>query len=158
MGSSSRASRAILAAGLTCFVLDGCSALVQSWYLINKGISAVRPERVFQGVAYGILGPDTYKQGASSALLGVGIHLMVALTAAAVFYALSRAIPFLLKQALLSGVLYGIAVHLFMQFVVIPLSVIGRRPINMRSFVSGLVIHMIVVGPSIALTIRKYSR
>jgi hypothetical protein len=153
-----KAIRATLAAGLTCFVLDGCSALVQSWYLSGKPISAVRPERVFQGVAYGILGPDTYKQGASSALLGVGIHLLVALGAAAVFYALSRAIPFLIKRALLAGVLYGVAVHLVMQFVVIPLSVIGRRPINMRSFVSGLIIHMIVVGPSIALTVRRFSR
>lgn len=144
----------ILAAGLTCFTLDGCSALVQSWYLSGK---TPNPMRVFQGVAYGILGPDTYKDGVSSFLLGLAVHLCVAMVAAAVFYGLSRTIPFLIKRALISGVLYGVAVHLFMQYVVIPMSVIGKRPFNARVFFSGLIIHMIVVGPSIALMTKKYS-
>lgn len=147
--------KAILAAGLTCFTLDGLSALIQSWYLTGK---TPNPMRVFQGVAYGILGPDTYKHGVSSFLLGLAVHLSVAMVAAAVFYALSRMIPFLIDQALISGVLFGVAVHLFMQWVVVPMSVIGKRPFNARSFYSGLIVHMIVVGPSIALTIKKYSK
>jgi hypothetical protein len=156
--SSSSAFTTILAAWLTCGVLDGCSALVQSWYLSNKPLTALRPGRVFQGVAYGILGPDTYNRGASSIAMGIAIHFLVALVAAIVFYALSRYIPFMIEQALLSGVLYGIGVHLFMQYVVIPMSVIGKRPFNGRVFFSGLIIHMIVVGPSISLMTRKYSR
>jgi len=143
------APKAILAAGLTCFVLDGCSALIQSWYLSGK---TPNPMRVFQGVAYGILGPDTYKQGVTSFLLGLSVHLLVALTAAAVLYLLSRFVPALLDQALIVGPLYGAAVHLFMQYAVIPMSKIGSRPFNARVFYSGLIIHVLVVGPSIALT------
>ena len=138
----------ILAAGLTCFVLDGCSALIQSWYLSGK---TPNPERVFQSVAFGLLGPDTYKMGVSSFLLGLLVHLIVAMGAATVFYALSRFVPFLIDQALIAGVLYGAAVHFFMQYATIPLSKIGPRPFNARSFYSGLIIHVIVVGPSIAL-------
>jgi hypothetical protein len=139
----------ILAAAFTCFALDGLSALVQSWILSGK---TPNPERVFQSVAFGILGPDTFKLGTRSFLLGLLVHFTVALGASIVFYTMSRALPFLIEQALVSGVLFGIGVHLIMQFIVIPMSLIGRRPFNTKAFVTGLIIHMIVVGPSIALT------
>jgi hypothetical protein len=64
----------------------------------------------------------------------------------------------MIEQAVLCGVLFGVLVHVFMNFVVIPLSAIGRRPFNTRSFVVQLLVHVIVVGPSIALTVRYYSR
>jgi hypothetical protein len=54
--------------------------------------------------------------------------------------------------------LYGVAVHLFMQFVVIPLSAIGPRPLVARNFLAVLAAHVVVVGPSIAFTVRHYSR
>jgi len=49
-------------------------------------------------------------------------------------------------------------VHLFMTFVVIPLSAIGTRPFVPRSFVAYLIVSMLVVGPSISLTVRRFSR
>ncbi len=45
-----------------------------------------------------------------------------------------------------------------MNFVVIPLSALQKRPFNARGFMMQLLIHMIVVGPSIAFTVRYYSR
>jgi hypothetical protein len=148
----SKAAQAILAAGLICGVLDGLSAIAITRLLGGKVI------RMFQGIAGGILGPDTFQWGVPTALLGVGLHFMVAFGAAAVYYFASCYIPFLIDSALLAGVIYGIAVHLCMQFVVIPLSAIGRRPLVIRNFVAQLIVHMGVVGPSIALTLRRYSR
>ena len=83
------------------------------------------------------------------------MHFSVALGAAAVYYSASRAIPFMIDHAIPSGILFGILVHVFMNFVVIPLSAIGRRPFNPRGFVMQLIVHMIVVGPTIALTVRR---
>ncbi len=91
-------------------------------------------------------------------MLGVALHFAIAFGAAAAYYFASRYIPFLIDRALAAGVLYGIAVHLFMQFVVIPLSAIGPTPLVMRNFVAVLVAHIVVVGPSIALTVQRYSR
>jgi hypothetical protein len=147
----SKAAQAILAAGLICGVLDGLSAIAITLLLGGKVI------RMFQGIAGGILGPATFQKGVRTALLGVGLHFTIAFGAAAVYYVASRDIPFLIDRALLAGVIYGIAVYLFMQFVVIPLSAIGHRPLVTRNFVAQLIVHMVVVGPSIALMVRRYS-
>jgi hypothetical protein len=147
----SKAAQAILAAGLICGVLDGLSAIAITLLFGGKVI------RMFQSIAGGVLGPATFQKGIRTALLGVGLHFMVAFGAAAVYYFASRYVPFLIDRALLAGVIYGIAVHLFMQFVVIPLSAIGPRPLVVRNFVAVLMAHVVVVGPSIALTVRRYA-
>lgn len=151
--TNSHAAQAILAAGLLCGVLDGISAILIS---LPYGISAAR---LFRGIAAGVLGPAEAARGGSvTALLGVALHFVVALGASAVFYAGSRALPVLLDRALPAGVLYGTAVHLFMQFVVLPLSAIGRRPFAASRFLLVLIVHMVVVGPTIALTVRRFAR
>jgi hypothetical protein len=139
------ALRTILTAGLICGVLDGLSALA---------LSAGRWMRLFQFIASGLLGPSAFNGGVRTALLGIAMHFSVALGAAAVYYTASRALPMLNDRAIPSGILFGILVHVFMNYVVIPLSAIGRRPFNTQSFAAQLAVHMIVVGPTIALTIR----
>jgi len=143
------ALRTILVAGLICGTLDGLCAL---------GLSAGRFVRLFRFLASGLLGPKAFEGGMATVALGIAVHFSVALGAAAVFFWASRALPFMIEQAVLCGVLFGVLVHVFMNFVVIPLSAIGRRPFNARAFVMQLLVHMIVVGPSIALTVRYYSR
>jgi hypothetical protein len=147
----SRAAKTILLAGFVCGVLDGISAIVLTKAL---GGSTVR---MFQGIARGVQGAAAFQQGANSVLLGVALHFAIAFGVAVVYYLASRVLPVLLRRALLCGVLYGVAVHLFMSFVVIPLSAIGPRPFAPRTFYIILAIHMVVVGPSIALVVRRYS-
>jgi uncharacterized membrane protein YagU involved in acid resistance len=142
----------ILWAGSICGVLDGLSAVAIT-LLFGGNIV-----RTFQGIAGGVLGAKTFQSGSRSAMLGVALHFLIAYGAAAVYYLASRYMPLLIERALAAGILYGIAVHLFMQFVVIPLSAIGPRPLVMRNFVAVLIAHIVVVGPSIALTVRRYSR
>jgi hypothetical protein len=143
------ALQVILIAGLTCGVLDGLSAVA---------LTSGRWMRVFQFVASSILGPDSFQGGVATALVGIAIHFLVALSATAIYYSVSRRIPILMDRALLFGVLYGVSIHLFMTFVAIPMSRIGPRPLVLRSFLLQLAVHMIVVGPTIALMIRRYSR
>jgi hypothetical protein len=90
--------------------------------------------------------------------LGTGLHFVIAFGAAAVYYLASRFLPVMIDRALICGVFYGVMVHLIMNFVVIPLSAIGSRPFVPRVFYAVLAIHMVVVGPSISLTVRRYSR
>jgi hypothetical protein len=144
--------QAILAAGLVCGVLDGISAILLTLAFGGK------PARMFQGIAAGLLGPSAFQGGRATVAMGVALHFVVALGASAVYFAASRAFAVLIDQAILSGMLYGVAVHLFMNFVVIPLSAAGRRPFVLRAFVAVLVVHIVVVGPSIAFTIRYYVR
>jgi hypothetical protein len=143
---------AIFWAGLTCGVLDGISATVVSWLFGGT------PIRLFQGIASGLLGRSAFQAGLPSALLGVALHFLVALGAATVYYTASRSLPVLIDHALLCGIAYGAAVHLFMTFIVIPLSAIGSRPFVLKSFAAFLLVSMVVVGPSISLTVRRFSR
>jgi hypothetical protein len=145
----SNALRAILTAGLVCGVLDGVAAVVVS------AAFGTKPIRMFQFIASGLLGPAAFRGGAGTGALGIAMHFVVALGAACAYYVASRRFRSLIDQAVLVGPLFGIAVHLFMTFVVIPLSAIGSRPINIKSFVAILMVHVTVVGPSIALTIRN---
>jgi hypothetical protein len=147
------ALRTILTAGIICGVLDALSAIAVSAYF------GAAPLRVFQGIAVGLLGRTAALQGgASTALLGLFLHFIVATGASAVYYFASRSLPVMIDRALLCGVVFGVFVHLFMTFVVIPMSAIGRRPFVLPSFAAFLAVSMIVIGPSIALTVRHFSR
>jgi hypothetical protein len=147
-----KALQPIVWAGIICGALDGLSAVGLN------ALSGSTPTRLFQYIASGLLGPSAFSRGLSSAALGVLLHLSVALGAAAVYYAASRYAPFLNDHAILAGALFGVAVHLFMTFAVVPLSAIGARRFVWSGFLSLLVIHVIVVGPSIALTVRHFAR
>jgi hypothetical protein len=146
------AYRIILTAGLICGLLDAISAIVAARFF--GGV----PLRVFQGIASGLIGRTAFQGGISSALLGLGLHFVIATGAATVYYFASRSLPILLDEALVCGGIYGVLVHLFMTFVVIPLSAIGRRPFVPRTFMVYMAVAMIVIGPSISLTVRHFSR
>jgi uncharacterized membrane protein YagU involved in acid resistance len=145
-------SKAIASAGAICGIMDITAALVV------YGTMGAKPLRLLQGIAGGVLGPDTYKGGLATALLGLALHFVIAFGAATVFYIASRRIRFLLDQAALSGVLYGIAVYFFMQRIVIPLSRARRNPFSLKFMIVGIIIHIFCVGLPIAFSIRKHAR
>jgi uncharacterized membrane protein YagU involved in acid resistance len=149
----SRAYRAILWGGLIAGTLDLTAAFV------TNGWRGLGPLRILQSIASGLLGADAFKGGFAIALLGVLLHFLIAFIAAAVYYVLSRKFKFLVQQAALSGLLYGIAVYWFMNLVVLPLSFvpfkISQRP---ALLITGLIVHMLCVGLPIALTVRRYSK
>lgn len=145
-------TKAIVSAGTICGVMDITAALVV------YGAMGAKPLRLLQGIAGGLLGPSTYKGGIPTALLGLALHFVIAFGAAAVFYLGSRGLRFLVDQAVVSGVLYGVAVYFFMQRVVVPLSRANRNPFSLKFMIIGVIIHICCVGLPIALTVRKYSR
>src|SRR5882762_10028184 len=142
---------AILWGGLLCGVLDITAALVV------YGTMGAKPLRLLQGIASGLLGPRTYSGGTATALLGLLCHFVIAFSAAAVFATASRLTPFLVRHAVLSGVLYGIAVYFFMSRVVVPLSATAKFPFSLKMMVVGIVIHIFCVGLPIALAARRFA-
>ncbi len=141
-----------IVAGLICGVLDGLAAILIA---LARGGSVVR---TFQGIAFAVLGRGAYQGGTKTVLLGIALHFLIAFGAAFVYFIASRFLPILLEHAIVMGLLYGVIVHLVMQYIVIPMSKIGPRPFNGKSFFAVLAAHVIVVGPSIALTIRAFSK
>jgi len=152
---NSRPAAAILTGGLVAGILDITAACV-TW-----GIRAnVKPIRIFQSVASGWQGAAAFEGGWRSAALGLAFHFLIAITAAAIFYILSRKLTFLVKQAMLGGFIYGIAVYFFMAYIVVPRSNVTRKggPFNLTNFIIAILTHMFCVGLPIALATKRYSR
>lgn len=149
--SKPSAALAIFWGGLIVAVFDIAYAF--AFY----GARGVGPTRLLQGIASGALGPSAFTGGLATAALGLFFHFLISYGAATVYYVASRKLAFMVRQTILSGLLYGVAVYLFMNFVVIPLSQIKPRPINPTLFVINMIEHMIVVGLPIALAVRKFS-
>ncbi len=145
-------AKAISIAGLTCGAMDISAALVV------YGLMGSKPLRLLQGIAGGILGPRTYSGGTSTALLGLALHFVIAFGAATVFFLASRVVPLLLNHAVVSGVLYGIAVYFFMNRVVVQVSAATKFPFSIKMMLIGVIIHIFCVGIPISLSIRCYAR
>ena len=152
MEKNPNAVLAVLSAGLTCGVLDITAALVVYGYL------GAKPVRLLQGIASGLLGPKAFDGGLATALLGLLCHFVIAFGAASVFFVASRTIPVLLKHAVASGALYGVAVYFFMNRIVVPLSAVAKRPFSMKMMIIGVAIHIFCVGLPISLSVRRFSR
>jgi len=141
---------AIAAGGLIAGALDLTYAIVV--------YSPRRPILIPQHIASGLLGMKSFSGGAATAALGVVLHFVIALGAAAVFYLASRRIPFMVNRAVLAGVIFGALVYLFMHAVVLPLSAVrpSQAPLVYRA--AEFVWHWIGVGQPIALSVRHFSR
>jgi uncharacterized membrane protein YagU involved in acid resistance len=119
-------------------------------------IRGITPDRLLQTIASAMIGPKAFCTKRSVAL-GLGLHFLIAFTVAATYVVASRYLTVLTAHSLLSGLLYGAAVHLFMTFIVLPLSSI-KRPFSMSLFLGQLVIHMLCVGLPISLVVKHFSQ
>jgi uncharacterized membrane protein YagU involved in acid resistance len=148
---SARGFQAILWGGLIAGVLDLTSAFV-IW-----GLRGIAPIRVMQGIASGLLGAASFQGGLPTAALGAACHFLIAFGAACVYYAASTKLALLKERAIASGLLYGVAVYLFMNLIVIPLSATRAR-YTLSSVVVGLIVHMLFVGLPISLAVWRFSK
>ncbi len=146
------ALESILLGGLAVGVLDILDAITFS--AIRSG---TRPVTVLQSVAAGLLGrAAAFNGGAKTAALGLALHFLNATLFATAFYLLSRFLPTLTRHAVIAGLLYGVAAHLVMQYIVLPNSALGprTRPAPFIVHLNGYVGHALLVGLSIALIAR----
>jgi hypothetical protein len=143
---------AILWGGFICGVLDITAALVV------YGHFGLKPIPLLQGIAAGLLGAKAREGGLATASLGLLLHFFIAFSAATVYVAVSRWVGFLVRQAVLFGVLYAVAVYFFMNNIVKPLSAARTYPFSFKMMVIGIVIHIFCVGLPIALMTRRYLR
>ncbi len=147
--SQPRAGAAILWGGLWAGVLDITTAFIR-WR---------KPFRILQGISSGILGQQAFHGGWATATLGMALHFTIAFTAAAVYYAASRKLVFLRRRAVVWGLFYGIAIYMFMTWVVVPLSAFpkNKTPFSATGLAISLLTHMFCVGLPIALAVRRYA-
>jgi hypothetical protein len=148
---STKSMSTIFAAGLLCGVLDITAAFI-TW--VPQGVPA---RVILQGIASGLLGMPAFRGGFATAALGLGLHFFIAITAAAVFYAVSRKLPWLVRHPYMAGVLYGVAVYIVMYWIVLPLSRFHRALFSLAHTIVAVLTHIVCVGLPIALVVHYRS-
>ena len=134
------AARAILYGTLTVAFLDGLYAVI---VFRMRGVGA---DRVFQGVAAGLLGRDAFRGGLATAGLGLALHIFIALVVVVVYYTASARIGVLRSRPLVCGPVYGVLVYAVMNLIVIPLSAAGGGKFSLALVLGGLMVHVLGVG------------
>ena len=153
--SAARAIRCIAVAGLVAGVLDILYVIVY-FAITVKGVGSTQ---IFHGIAAGLLGSKAAREGgATTAALGLGLLFVIALGAAAVFYAASRRWKFLLERPWVTGPFYGVLVWLVMNLVVLPLSANPPKAFPSPNWMPVLIAHLTCVGLPIAVLVRRCSR
>jgi uncharacterized membrane protein YagU involved in acid resistance len=119
----------------------------------------VKPIRILQSVATGLLGRDAFKGGIPTAILGLALHFFIAFVVVTVYYLASRRLEVLRRHPAIAGAIYGLLVYAFMNFAVLPLSAAG--PPNFSSWpavANGLFAHVFCVGiPAAVMTTQLSS-
>jgi uncharacterized membrane protein YagU involved in acid resistance len=122
-------------------------------------LRGITPKMVFQYIASGLIGMQAFRGGLLSTALGVAIHYTIALIWTGVFYGASRKLAILSRRPVLSGLVYGGAIYLFMNFIVLPLSRVPhpRSAITIASRVNAVLALLLFIGLPISLLVRRYS-
>lgn len=147
----------VLRAAAAVFVLDGLYVVVVFVLILRR----TTVERVFQGIAYAVLGPAAFTGGWGTAALGLMLHFSVALGWSAVWMVAYERSDLLVRatitlpRAIIVGAAYGMFVWLAMHFIVLPMTYAKPGPLlNFGSILVG-VAHLLVVGPPIVLLTRR---
>jgi hypothetical protein len=112
-----------------------------------------------RAVAGGLLGPQAIQGGAGIWVLGVLLHYSIAFGAAAIYCLSSWNLDFLREHFVVCGLFYGLAVHLVMNLVVLPLSAYhSMGPYQYAQLMQGLLVHMVLIGLPIATSLRVFCK
>lgn len=148
--TAGRITAAILLGGVVAGTLDiFVAALING---LSVGV-------ILQAIASGLLGRASFFDGERSIVIGFVAQELMSVTIAAIFVLASLRLPVLRRRTLALGTLYGVAIFLVMNLVVVPLSAAfpKHRPINPEGFALNLAA-MILFGLVVAYSARAVLR
>jgi uncharacterized membrane protein YagU involved in acid resistance len=136
---------AILLGGLIAGTLDiGAAAL----------INGRNPLVILLVIASGLLGKASFQGGLPAVLLGLVLQWLMSLVISAIFVLLSNRVPELKQHWSAAGLAYGVGIFVVMNYLVVPLSEIGRLPQFTVWTFSGNLLAMLGFGLLIAFFAR----
>jgi len=144
-----RPSSYVLLGGLVAGAFDITYACT-FWYL-KRGVA---PRRVFQSVASGLLGDASFTGGWPTALLGLGLHFLIATSMAVTYYLFARRWSELAQRPWTFGPLYGVLLYFIMNYIVVPLSAANPGSRNLTWVLLSIAVHAFLIGTPCALFAR----
>ena len=133
--------------------LDGMAASLHTYLKTGRS-----PEIVFRYVASGVFGAEAFTGGAGMIALGLLFHYLIATGWSVLYVFIHPYFKITGNRPWINGPLYGLYIWLMMQFLILPMS--NVRPISptVEGVVIGILIHMIVIGLTLALVTHQYEK
>ena len=141
--------RNVLLGGFLAGLVDFIYPSVKS---VMAGNSWMGP---WKGVASGLLGQRARDGGLEMVVLGAALHWFICLSAAAILYLVVSRVKFLPRQWILLAIIHGIAVLLAMNYVILPLSAIGRGIYPLAQLHIHAFWHIVLVGLPTAFFVSR---
>ncbi len=141
--------RGILLGGFFAGLADWIYPTVRT---VMAGGSWTQP---WKGVAGGLLGPAAREGGLAMVVLGSLLHFFICIGAAAILYFVASRLKFLPRQWIVLGVIHGVAVLLTMNYVILPLSAIGRSIYPLDQLHVHAFWHIVLVGLPTAFFVSR---
>ncbi len=146
---SSPALRGILFGGFFAGLADFIYPTVKT---VMAGKSWMSP---WKGVASGLLGQRARDGGLEMVVLGAALHWFICISAAAILYLVVSRVRWLPRQWIALGCIHGIAVLLTMNYVILPLSAIGRGIYPLEQLHIHAFWHIVLVGLPTAFFVSR---
>jgi hypothetical protein len=132
------------------------AGLADTIYPTVKTVMAGKPWfSPWKGVASGLVGQTARDGGMEMVALGLALHYLICISAAALLYLLVSRVRIVPRQWAVLGVLYGIAFLLTMNYVILPLSAIGRGIYPLEQLHIHAFWHIVLVGLPTAFFVTR---
>lgn len=138
--------QAILAGGLLAATVDIAAAALLGW---------LSPVIILQAIASGVLGRQSFFDGAWSALLGLVLQWCMGILIAAIYAALAWRTYFPRRHWIAGGIIYGVAIYLVMNFLVVPWSLAPFKPQLSPVKITENLLAMILFGLIVSFCISR---
>jgi hypothetical protein len=145
------AFKAILLAWIIAGTLDILAAIIH--FMIKSGKS---PDIIFKYISSAVFGKDAYAGGNTMIVYGVLFHYLVAFLFTVFFFFIYPYLRGLIRNTVITGLLFGVFVWLVMNLVVVPASLINKQPFTAEGVITGMLILMCCIGLPLALVIHRY--
>jgi membrane associated rhomboid family serine protease len=144
--------KTILLSGGVAGTLD----ILGAFFVYSLLMKKIMPLTMLQGIASGVFKAAAFNGGASMAAFGLLFHFIIAFSFAIFYFLMYPLTPFTRKYTLISGLLYGIFIWGIMNLVVLPLVFAHPAPVEMKSFLIGASILMVMIGLPVSLITHRY--
>jgi hypothetical protein len=139
--------KAIVLTGLLAGTLDITSAML---------VSQVYPLPIGRFIATGIFGREALSGGVGMGIFGLFLHYVIAFIWTIIFFVAYPRLSILSRNKVIVGLAYGIVVWIGMNLIVVPMSNVTRRPMQVKGVLINASILMVMIGLPISIMAHRY--
>lgn len=143
----------VLLSGLVAGILDIVTPIL-IYAVILQNTTATK---ILQSIASSVFKQDAYSGDPKMVFYGLVFHFIIATSFALFFFIIYPYIPFLKKNTLISGIVYGIFVWIIMNLIVLPIvfPVLPAKNLDFPLLLSILIL-IFCIGIPITFITKKY--